>query len=292
MPCCSRTACAVVSALAVEPLQLGDGGIDLRGSYLGRGGHVGSPSVARLDTLKCRQSQPRERTNARCLCDRRLYDGLQEASGHEFRRPGARGLSRHACGCRHEERRRHRDGLAGQLRHGLLGPELDPRPGAVPAAGRGGAVSRAGADVQRRECLRHGLDRLHGRLEGRAGRHARALLLHRHREAVQPGCAGAHRRPVQPGLHHQPARPAGRGDEPGGQDGRLGVQAGRRPHHLHGHLRHAGQVAHVEARHDPGADRGRRGQEPQLRRAERQGAVPLPDDDRSRCSRTGRFPIR
>ena len=32
--------------IAVQPLQLGDGGIDLGGSYLGRDGHVGSPSVA------------------------------------------------------------------------------------------------------------------------------------------------------------------------------------------------------------------------------------------------------
>ncbi len=39
-----------------------------------------------------------------------------------------------------------------------------------------GLFPRAGADVQRRECLRHRLDRLHGRLEGRAGRHARAVL--------------------------------------------------------------------------------------------------------------------
>src|SRR4051812_15890536 len=37
-------------------------------------------------------------------------------------------------GRRHEDRRRYRIGLARQLRHGLLGPELDPRPGAVPAA--------------------------------------------------------------------------------------------------------------------------------------------------------------
>ena len=279
--------------VAVKPLQLGDGAVDLRGSCLGRDGHVGSPSVGRWDTLKCRQSQPRETLqNARRLYDRRLYDGLQEAPWPELRRPRAGGLYGVAEGRRHEDRRRYRVGLARQLRHGLLGPELDPRPGAVPAAGRGGAVSRAGADVQRRECLRHGLDRLHGRLEGRAGRHARAFVLHRRRKAFQPRRAGAHRGAVQPGLHHQPARPAGRGDGPGRQAGRLEVQAGPRPHHLHGHLRHAGQVAHVEVRHDAGADRGRRGQEPQLRRAERQGAVPLPDDDAVGAARIGRCPIR
>ena len=239
--------------LAVELLQLGDGGVDVRGSYLGRGGHVGSPSVGRLDTLKCR-AKPTEGTLMRDVYVIGAYTtAFKKHPGMSFGDLAREAYLGTLVGCRHEDRRRHRGGLAGQLRHGLLGPELDPRPGAVPAAGRGGAVPRARAHVQRRECLRHGLDRLHGRLEGRPGRHARALLLHRHREALQPRRARAHRRPVQPGLHNQPARPAGRGDEPGGRDGGLEVRAGRRPHHLHGHLRHAGQVAHVEARHDAGS---------------------------------------
>src|SRR5260370_26810881 len=76
-----------------------------------------------------------EEQDARRLSDRRLYHRLQEASGHELRRPGARGLYGHAVRRRHEEWRRHRTRMAGQLRHGLPGPELDPRPGAVPAAG-------------------------------------------------------------------------------------------------------------------------------------------------------------
>ena len=45
--------------VAVELPELGDGGVDVEGACLGRCGHVGSPSAGHLDTLKCRESQPK-----------------------------------------------------------------------------------------------------------------------------------------------------------------------------------------------------------------------------------------
>jgi hypothetical protein len=46
--------------VAEQRPELGDRGIDVEGFRLGRYSHVRSPSVSRLDTLKCGQSQPEE----------------------------------------------------------------------------------------------------------------------------------------------------------------------------------------------------------------------------------------